>query len=47
MIHILLADDDEHMLQLVRHYLQLEGYVVHEAKDGEKLQVCLPSSTFI
>ncbi|WP_341284484.1 response regulator transcription factor [Priestia megaterium] len=36
MIHILLADDDEHMRQLVRHYLQLEGYVVHEAEDGEE-----------
>ncbi|MGG0334411.1 response regulator transcription factor [Priestia aryabhattai] len=36
MIHILLADDDEHMRQLVRHYLQLEGYIVHEAKDGEE-----------
>jgi len=36
MIHILLADDDEHMRQLVRYYLQLEGYMVHEAKDGEE-----------
>ncbi|MGC4378659.1 response regulator transcription factor [Fictibacillus sp. Mic-4] len=36
MIHILIADDDAHIRELVRHYLQTEGYIVFEAADGEE-----------
>ncbi|KOO45973.1 response regulator transcription factor [Priestia koreensis] len=40
MIHILIADDDIHIRELLRHYLQTEGYVVLEASDGvEALQI--------
>ncbi|TCS93611.1 response regulator transcription factor [Hazenella coriacea] len=35
MIHILLADDDPHLRELVRYHLQKEGYTVYEAPDGE------------
>lgn len=34
MIHVLIADDDIHIRKLVRHYLQAEGFIVHEAADG-------------
>ncbi|PWK14881.1 response regulator transcription factor [Tumebacillus permanentifrigoris] len=33
-IHILIADDDPHILTLVRFYLQKEGYAVLQAEDG-------------
>lgn len=33
-IHILIADDDAHIRELLRHTLQKEGYVVLEAEDG-------------
>ena len=36
MIHVLIADDDYHIRKLLKHHLQLEGYVVHKAKDGEE-----------
>ena len=36
MINILIVDDDEHILELLSHYLQVEGYVVFEAFDGEQ-----------
>lgn len=35
MIHILIADDDSHIRELVRFHLQKEGYSVFEAVDGE------------
>ncbi|MUG44132.1 response regulator transcription factor [Paenibacillus woosongensis] len=34
MIHILIADDDPHIRELVRFYLEGEGYSVVEAADG-------------
>ncbi|BFH59883.1 response regulator transcription factor [Paenibacillus azoreducens] len=34
MIHILVADDDAHIRELLRHVLQHEGYAVFEACDG-------------
>ncbi|MGG4553099.1 response regulator transcription factor [Paenibacillus humicus] len=34
MIHILIADDDPHIRELVRFYLEAEGYSVVEAADG-------------
>ncbi|MFD3446529.1 response regulator transcription factor [Microbacteriaceae bacterium 4G12] len=34
MIHILVADDDVHIRELLRHYLQREGYLLFEAEDG-------------
>lgn len=36
MIRVLVADDDPHIRELVRYYLQLEGYTVYEAADGEE-----------
>ncbi|CAF1840109.1 heme response regulator HssR [Bacillus subtilis subsp. subtilis] len=36
MINILIVDDDEHILELLRHYLQVEGFGVFEAFDGEE-----------
>ncbi|GGB44722.1 response regulator transcription factor [Fictibacillus barbaricus] len=36
MIHVLIADDDDHIRELLKHHLQLEGYMVHKAKDGEE-----------
>jgi two-component system, OmpR family, response regulator len=36
MIHVLVADDDDHIRELLRHHLQFEGYVIYEAKDGEE-----------
>lgn len=40
MIHILIADDDQNIRELVRYQLQKEGYVVSEAADGnEALQI--------
>ncbi|WP_243292688.1 response regulator transcription factor [Bacillus sp. FJAT-47783] len=34
MLHILVADDDAHIRELLKHYLEAEGYVVYEAADG-------------
>jgi len=36
MIHILVADDDAHIRELLRHVLQQEGYAVFEAADGNE-----------
>lgn len=41
MVHILIADDDPHIRELLRYHLQLEGYVVYEASDGEEASACL------
>lgn len=35
MVNILMVDDDPHIRELVRHFLQQEGYVVYEASDGK------------
>lgn len=35
-IHILIADDDPHILTLVRFYLHKEGYAVLQAQDGSE-----------
>jgi Response regulators consisting of a CheY-like receiver domain and a winged-helix DNA-binding domain len=34
--NILVVDDDPHIRELVRHFLRQEGFVVHEAGDGEE-----------
>ncbi|WP_280635594.1 hypothetical protein [Bacillus sp. 165] len=34
MIHVLITDDDSHIRQLLKHYLETAGYIVHEAADG-------------
>lgn len=36
MIHLLIADDDAHIRELLRYSLQQEGYALHEAADGVK-----------
>ncbi|MDN4525973.1 response regulator transcription factor [Fictibacillus fluitans] len=36
MIHILIADDDPHIRELLQHHLGREGYMVHLARDGEE-----------
>ncbi|WP_055109200.1 response regulator transcription factor [Paenibacillus ihumii] len=36
MIHILIAEDDPHIRELVRYYLESEGYSVTEAADGKE-----------
>ncbi|WP_422658945.1 response regulator transcription factor [Paenibacillus sp. EC2-1] len=41
MVHVLIADDDSHIRELLRYHLQLEGYVVFEASDGEEASACL------
>ncbi|MBO1513749.1 response regulator transcription factor [Metabacillus bambusae] len=41
MIHILVADDDPHLRELLNHYLQAEGYVVYEADDGVEASALL------
>lgn len=33
-MNILVVDDDPHIRELVRHFLQQEGFTVHEAADG-------------
>jgi len=33
-VNILVVDDDPHIRELVRHFLQQEGFTVHEAADG-------------
>ncbi|AQT83715.1 alkaline phosphatase synthesis sensor protein PhoR [Paenibacillus larvae subsp. larvae] len=34
-MNILIADDDIHIYELIRYYLQKEGFKVLEAKDGD------------
>jgi two-component system, OmpR family, response regulator len=41
MINILVADDDTHIRELLKHYLQSEGFVVFEASDGEEASDCI------
>ncbi|GAB6992200.1 response regulator transcription factor [Paenibacillus pini] len=41
MIRILIADDDPNIRELLRHYLQSEGYEVFEAADGVEASACL------
>lgn len=36
MINILVVDDDQHIRQLIRLYLETENFTVFEAKDGEE-----------
>src|SRR5690606_17495244 len=36
MPRVLVVDDDAHIRELVRHFLDLEGYEVHEAAGGEE-----------
>ncbi|PGZ98606.1 DNA-binding response regulator [Bacillus pseudomycoides] len=45
MIHILLADDDLHIRELLRYHLQKEGYTVWEAEDGKVAQSILEKET--
>ncbi len=35
-VHILIADDDKHIRELLRFFLRKEGYEVFEAEDGER-----------
>lgn len=44
MIHVLVADDDDHIRELLRHHLQFEGYVIYEAKDGEEASQILQNN---
>ncbi|MGE8204546.1 response regulator transcription factor [Heyndrickxia sp. NPDC080065] len=41
MIHILVADDDAHIRELLVHTLQAEGYAVFEAADGKEASILL------
>jgi len=43
MVNILTVDDDPHIRELIRHFLQEEGFVVHEASDGEEALAKLES----
>ncbi|MED3711878.1 response regulator transcription factor [Peribacillus frigoritolerans] len=41
MIHILIADDDRHIRELLKFHLEKEGYMVLEAKDGNEASLLL------
>ncbi|MHA2857821.1 response regulator transcription factor [Paenibacillus lautus] len=41
MIHILIADDDAHIRELLQYHLQTEGYTVLTASDGEEASALL------
>ena len=43
MVNVLVVDDDPHIRELVRHFLQNEGYAVHEAEDGAQALAKLES----
>ncbi|MDE5128208.1 response regulator transcription factor [Paenibacillus larvae] len=45
MMNILIADDDIHIYELIRYYLQKEGFKVLEAKDGEEASALLEQET--
>lgn len=45
MIHVLVADDDRHVRELLKLYLSREGYVVYEAADGEEALTVLHHQT--
>ncbi|WP_071459629.1 response regulator transcription factor [Bacillus massilinigeriensis] len=36
MLHILVADDDPNIRELLKFYLEAEGYAIHEARDGKE-----------
>lgn len=42
-VHLLIADDDPHIRELLRFYLSKEGYIVFEAGDGSEASVLLES----
>lgn len=44
-IHILVADDDQHIRELLRFFLRKEGYMVIEAEDGERASRILENET--
>ena len=41
LIHILIADDDRHIRELLKFHLEKEGYMVFEAKDGNEASLIL------
>jgi DNA-binding response OmpR family regulator len=41
MIHILIADDDAHIRELLQYHLQTEGYTVFTTADGEEASALL------
>ncbi|MEH6942761.1 response regulator transcription factor [Bacillus sp. JJ722] len=41
MIHILIAEDNNHIRELIKQHLQGEGYTVFEAVDGEEASIIL------
>ncbi|MFJ7974431.1 response regulator transcription factor [Peribacillus sp. JNUCC 23] len=41
MIRILIADDDQHIRELLKHFLQKEGFSVYEAADGVEASTIL------
>ncbi|PRS36082.1 DNA-binding response regulator [Bacillus sp. RJGP41] len=41
MIHILIADDDRHIRELLKFHLEKEGYMVSEVKDGNEASLLL------
>ncbi|MDM5356902.1 response regulator transcription factor [Peribacillus sp. ACCC06369] len=41
LIHILIADDDRHIRELLKFHLEKEGYMVSEAKDGNEASMIL------
>lgn len=41
MIHILIADDDRHIRELLKFHLEKEGYIVFEAEDGNEATLLL------
>ncbi|PYI52174.1 response regulator transcription factor [Paenibacillus flagellatus] len=43
--HLLVADDDPHVRELLRFLFEKEGYVVYEAEDGEQATRILESET--
>ena len=46
MIHILLADDDKHIRELLHYHLQKEGFKVFEAEDGKVAQEVLEKEKY-
>lgn len=44
-LHLLIADDDPNIRELLRFYLNKEGYITHEASDGREAAAILESAT--
>ena len=44
--HVLLIDDDQGTMDLLREVLQKEGYTVHEARTGQEALVQAPAFPF-